>query len=974
MNNQVSSEFNAHLSQQKLNKSDNAHESTQTPTKPRNASVLTKQDNILTRIAEKTRQRIKYERTLVSDETLIEEARARANEELNRDGTFTFPFEQALAQSGTSFICEVKKASPSKGVIAKEFPYEDIAQEYEAGGAAAISCLTEPYFFFGSNEYLKNIAANVSIPVLRKDFTVDARMIYEAKVLGASAVLLICSLLNDKELGEFLHLAHSLGLSALVEAHDAEEIDRALAAGARIVGVNNRNLATFEVDTANSLRLREQAKGVLFVSESGIKTREDVAQLEEIGVDAVLVGETLMRSADKAKTLAILRGDISGSNANNAEKSTVLRGDTCDATNEPNSKEAASNEKPQANCFDYLYNPSPNSRHTYIKTCGMTRLEDIAAVNEAHPDMCGFIIDFPKSKRSISAEQQIELAARLDPTICSVGVFVDVPINQIVKLAQIGSIQAIQLHGNEDEDYIAQLRAQCKLPIIKAFQIKNANDLAIAKASSADMVLLDSGQGSGESFDWSLLEAFDRPYLLAGGLSSQTIPLALEKLHPWGVDLSSGLETNGVKDRQKIQHATAIAHRTTSNTNPTNLKEYHMTTQTTKKGRFGIHGGQYIPETLMNAIIELDGAYTHFKDDPEFKAELQQLLNDYAGRPSRLYYARRMSEDLGGAKIYLKREDLNHTGAHKINNVLGQALLAKKMGKTRLIAETGAGQHGVATATAAALLNMECVVFMGREDTERQALNVYKMRLLGAEVHPVDSGTGTLKDAVSETFREWTNRIDDTHYCLGSCMGPHPFPTIVRDFQAVISSEIKEQMIELEGKLPDVVMACVGGGSNAIGSFYHFIDNPEVRLIGCEAAGRGIDTFETAATIATGKLGIFHGMKSYFCQDEHGQIAPVYSISAGLDYPGIGPEHAALHDAGRAEYVAITDDEAVDAFEYLSRTEGIIPAIESAHAVAYACKLAPTMSPDQTIVITLSGRGDKDCAAIARYRGEDLHE
>lgn len=399
-----------------------------------------------------------------------------------------------------------------------------------------------------------------------------------------------------------------------------------------------------------------------------------------------------------------------------------------------------------------------------------------------------------------------------------------------------------------------------------------------------------------------------------------------------------------------------------------------MTTQNTSKGRFGIHGGQYIPETLMNAIIELDEAYIHFKDDPEFKAELQKLLNDYAGRPSRLYYARRMSEDLGGAKIYLKREDLNHTGAHKINNVLGQALLAKKMGKTRLIAETGAGQHGVATATAAALLDMECVVFMGREDTERQALNVYKMRLLGAEVHPVDSGTGTLKDAVSETFREWTNRIDDTHYCLGSCMGPHPFPTIVRDFQAVISSEIKEQMLELEGKLPDVVMACVGGGSNAIGSFYHFINDPEVRLIGCEAAGRGIDTFETAATIATGKLGIFHGMKSYFCQDEHGQIAPVYSISAGLDYPGIGPEHAALHDAGRAEYVAITDDEAVDAFEYLSRTEGIIPAIESAHAVAYARKLAPTMSSDQTIVITLSGRGDKDCAAIARYRGEEIHE
>ncbi|MGN0644960.1 tryptophan synthase subunit beta [Gemmiger sp.] len=395
---------------------------------------------------------------------------------------------------------------------------------------------------------------------------------------------------------------------------------------------------------------------------------------------------------------------------------------------------------------------------------------------------------------------------------------------------------------------------------------------------------------------------------------------------------------------------------------------------TNPNGRFGIHGGQYIPETLMNAVIELEQAYNHYKDDPEFNAELTRLFNDYANRPSRLYYAEKMTRDLGGAKIYLKREDLNHTGAHKINNVLGQALLAKKMGKTRLIAETGAGQHGVATATAAALFGMECVVFMGEEDTKRQALNVYKMRLLGARVVPVTTGTATLKDAVSQAMREWTSRIADTHYCLGSVMGPHPFPTIVRDFQSVISREIKAQLMEKEGRLPDAVLACVGGGSNAIGSFYHFIDDPSVQLIGCEAAGRGIDTFETAATINTGRLGIFHGMKSYFCQDEYGQIAPVYSISAGLDYPGVGPEHAYLHDIGRAQYVPVTDGEAVSAFEYLSRTEGIIPAIESAHAVAQAIKMAPAMGRDQIIVITISGRGDKDCAAIARYRGEDLSE
>lgn len=391
-------------------------------------------------------------------------------------------------------------------------------------------------------------------------------------------------------------------------------------------------------------------------------------------------------------------------------------------------------------------------------------------------------------------------------------------------------------------------------------------------------------------------------------------------------------------------------------------------------GRFGVHGGQYIPETLMNAVIELESAYNHYKDDPVFTRELSKLLNEYANRPSLLYYAKKMTQDLGGAKIYLKREDLNHTGAHKINNVLGQALLAQKMGKTRLIAETGAGQHGVATATAAALFGMECEIFMGRADTERQALNVYKMRLLGAKVHPVDTGTATLKDAVNEALREWTRRISDTHYCLGSVMGPHPFPTMVRDFQAVISSEIKAQMLEREGRLPDAVIACVGGGSNAMGSFYHFIEDKNVRLIGCEAAGRGVKTKDTAATIATGRLGIFHGMKSYFCQNDYGQIAPVYSISAGLDYPGIGPEHAYLHDIGRSEYVSITDNEAVDSFEYLSMMEGIIPAIESAHAVAYAKKIAGQMSKDKILVVTISGRGDKDCAAVARFRGEQIDE
>ena len=402
------------------------------------------------------------------------------------------------------------------------------------------------------------------------------------------------------------------------------------------------------------------------------------------------------------------------------------------------------------------------------------------------------------------------------------------------------------------------------------------------------------------------------------------------------------------------------------------MRRYKLTTH--RHGYFGDFGGQFMPETLMNAIIELEEAYETYKQDPEFIKELEDLHVSYTGRPSLLYFAEKMTKDLGGAKIYLKREDLNHTGSHKLNNVLGQMLLAKRMGKTRVIAETGAGQHGVATATVAALMGMECEIFMGQEDCERQALNVYRMELLGAKVHPVTSGTGTLKDAVSEAMREWTNRIADTHYVLGSVMGAHPFPMMVRDFQSIISREAREQILEKEGKLPAAVLACVGGGSNAIGMFYHFIPDEGVQLIGCEAAGKGVDTEEHAATMTKGTVGVFHGMKSYFCQNPYGQIAPVYSISAGLDYPGIGPEHAYLRDSGRAEYVPITDDEAVDAFEYLSRTEGIIPAIESAHAIAHALRLAPTLSPDESMIICLSGRGDKDVAAMARYRGVNLHE
>ncbi|SFH54333.1 phosphoribosylanthranilate isomerase [Pseudobutyrivibrio sp. OR37] len=596
---------------------------------------------------------------------------------------------------------------------------------------------------------------------------------------------------------------------------------------------------------------------------------------------------------------------------------------------------------------------------TTIKLCGLTREEDIKTANKLKPEYIGFVF-YDKSRRNVTKAKAKQLKSMLNPEIKAVGVFVDAPASQVEELFDENIIDVAQLHGNEDEDYIKELMDN-NIPVIKTFKANSPEELIKAEKSNADMIMLDAGNGEGVPIkDLKLLTFIDRPFILAGGLNQENVASAIEITKPFGVDVSTGIETNHLKDEEKmISFVSAVRKDGTSSKS---------------KGRFGVHGGQYIPETLMNAVNELEEAYNHYKDDPEFNKELTDLLNNYAGRPSLLYYAKKMTEDLGGAKIYLKREDLNHTGSHKINNVLGQALLAKKMGKTRLIAETGAGQHGVATATAAALLGMECVVFMGKEDTERQALNVYRMKLLGADVIPVTSGTATLKDAVSEAMREWTTRIDDTHYCLGSVMGPHPFPTIVRDFQAVISKESRRQILELEGRLPDAVIACVGGGSNAIGSFYHYIEDEGVQLIGCEAAGRGIDTFETAATVNTGRIGIFHGMKSYFCQDEYGQIAPVYSISAGLDYPGVGPEHAHLHDIGRAKYVPVTDDEAVDAFEYIAKTEGIIAAIESSHAIAYAKKLAPTMNKDQIIIVTVSGRGDKDCAAIARYRGEDIHE
>lgn len=617
---------------------------------------------------------------------------------------------------------------------------------------------------------------------------------------------------------------------------------------------------------------------------------------------------------------------------------------------------------------------------TNIKICGLQSLDDVAIVNEVLPEYVGFV--FAPGRHQINTTLARQMRKALDPRIQVVGVFVSEPIDRIVALCEENLIDLIQLHGEESLEECRELKQRVSVPVIYAIRMKSEGkktfistrdrlDRRETEHDGIDFFLFDTYVdglygGSGKLLPYEQVPQLEKPYFVAGGLTALNVSDVIKHTNPYAVDVSSGVETNGKKDRDKI-----IAFVTQVRGTKNEIREVGCSM---KKGRFQEYGGQYVPETLMNAVIEVEEAYEHYKTDESFQAELNELLRQYAGRPSRLYYAQKMTKDLGGAKIYLKREDLNHTGSHKLNNVLGQVLLAKKIGKTRVIAETGAGQHGVATATAAALMGLECEIFMGEEDTKRQALNVFRMELLGAKVHPVTSGTKTLKDAVNETMREWTRRVDDTWYVLGSVMGPHPFPTIVRDFQKIIGEEIREQLMEVEGKLPDAVIACVGGGSNAIGAFHEFIKDETVQLIGCEAAGLGVDTAQNAATIANGSVGIFHGMKSIFCQDEYGQIAPVYSISAGLDYPGIGPEHAMLHDIGRATYVPITDEEAVDAFEYLSRTEGIIPAIESSHAVAYAKKIAGTMSKDQIIVINISGRGDKDVAAIARYKGVSLYE
>jgi tryptophan synthase beta chain len=618
-----------------------------------------------------------------------------------------------------------------------------------------------------------------------------------------------------------------------------------------------------------------------------------------------------------------------------------------------------------------------------VKVCGIRRIEDVEFLNKLKPEYAGFV--FCRSKRQISLESGKVLIEKLDSRIKKVGVFQDNPLEEVRNIAKTLKLDIIQLHGSEDENYIKKLYP---FNIWKSVSIDVSNTLEeslkhkinfyeekVNKICESDVgaVLIDSsikgskGGGTGISFNWDILKNMTliKPIILAGGLNACNIQKAIEIVKPYAVDVSSGVEENGIKSFQKIEQFIKKT-RIPSILNINESEEFLM------NGRFGKFGGQYVPETIMNALIELEREFNGAIEDKKFMDEYRYYLKDYVGRENPLYFAENLTRELGGAKIYLKREDLNHTGAHKINNALGQVLLAKRMGKKRIIAETGAGQHGVGTATAAAMFGMECEIFMGEEDIRRQSLNVFKMKILGAKVTSVTSGTGTLKDAVNESMRDWVSNIENTFYVIGTVMGPHPYPTIVRDFQRVIGDEARKQILEKEGRLPDYVLACVGGGSNAMGIFYPFVEDTSVKLIGVEAAGKGLDTEEHAATISKGTVGVIHGMMTYVLQDEDGQILPAYSISAGLDYPGVGPEHAYYNDTKRAEYESVTDKEALEAFNYLSREEGIIPALESSHAVAYAMKLAPKLKKDNIVIVNLSGRGDKDINTVANIMGVEL--
>jgi|GEM_PF-5078 len=774
-------------------------------------------------------------------------------------------------------IAELKRRSPSEGVLG-EFDVAALTRVYEKY-ASAISVLTEETFFGGSLEDLRQVSETTALPVLRKDFIVDPAQIAESRHWGADAILLLAAVLDAGQLAEFIGLAGQFGLDCLVEAHTEAEVEKALAAGAEIIGLNNRDLATFAVDLDTTRRLKRLIPpDRIVVSESGIHSLADIQRLD---THAVLVGTSLVRSTDPAARLASLR-------------------------------------RPK------------------VKVCGVTRLEDAVAAVGAGADYLGFNFH-PGSPRSVTPDQAADIARQLPNTIATVGVFVDLPAARVREIAASAGLDLLQLHGSESPEYCREFDQ----PVIKAFRVQDR--LPETSAYRVFGHLFDTHDphragGTGRSFDWRLLDGCEGKCFLAGGVTAEAA--ARLPLDPFCLDACSGVESApGVKDAGRVAE---------------------LVSQAKDRTRFGRFGGRFVPETLMAALEELEMAYQRYIHDRRFRAELDHLLRTYAGRPTPLYEARNFSA-LAGGRVFLKREDLLHGGAHKTNNVLGQVLLARAMGKQRIVAETGAGQHGIAVAMAAALFSLPAVVYMGVEDIARQRPNVLRMKLCGAEVVPVETapGRGTLKDAISQALRDWTTHVRDTYYMLGSVAGPYPYPAMVRDFQKVIGQEARAQILVAAGRLRERVGACVGGGSNAIGIFDAFIPDRGVELVGVEAGGDG---HAHGATLSLGSEGIFQGARTVVLQDDDGQIREAESIAAGLDYPGVGPQHAWLRETGRARYTSVTDAEALDAFRLLSRSEGIIPALESAHAVAWVRR--QKFGADDIVVVNLSGRGDKDLARV----------
>lgn len=776
-----------------------------------------------------------------------------------------------------NIIAEVKRRSPSAGVISAA-PAADLARIYDRY-ASAISVVTDARFFGGQLAEIRRVKRVTALPVLRKDFIIHESQVLESRQAGADAILLLAGILDTRELRRFRELASSLGMESLVEAHDEAELEKALNSDATVIGINNRDLRTFQVNLETTARLRELIPpGRLVVSESGIFT---IAGIERLATNAVLIGTSLLRSPDPAAKLASLR-------------------------------------RPR------------------LKVCGITSLEDARQALASGADYLGFNF-FPDSPRYLAPDRAAGIRRQLPPDVAVAGVFVDEPRGRVKEIAALAGLDLLQFHGNESPDYCRAF----PLPVIKAFRVgESLPDTAPYKVFAK---LFDSADpvrkgGTGRRFDERLLQNEPGKIFLAGGLDPENAGLL--QLDPFAVDACSGLETSpGVKDPVRISRLNGV------------LKD---------RTRFGPFGGRFVPETLMTALQELEEAWLRHFHEPGFQSELAGLLRDYAGRPTPLYLARNFSERVG-CPVWLKREDLLHGGAHKTNNVLGQALLARAMGKTRLIAETGAGQHGIATAMAGALFGLPVEVYMGVEDMARQRVNVSRMQLCGARVIPVEvsPGRGSLKDAVSEALRDWTTNVEHTYYLLGTVTGPHPYPSLVRDLQQVIGREARQQMLAAAGRLPSRVVACVGGGSNAIGIFQAFLADREAGLVGVEAGGDGI---RHGASLSGGEEGIFQGTRTRVLQDEDGQILEAHSISAGLDYPAAGPQHAFLHRTGRVRYESVTDTEAVAAYRLLSRLEGIIPALESSHALAWVLKQRP--EPDEVFLVNVSGRGDKDLATV----------